>query len=117
MTANWREIVSLTVTSVLPQARIRFRESQLVDKSAARIPRTQLGTRAALRETGERGGWGRRAEGRDEKSEEFCFLRFVCSAFITFFIKSVQYKRKVKKKIKRRETKPEKERGGEREKE
>lgn len=49
------------------------------------------------------GGEERRGEGRDEKSEEFCFLRFVCSAFITFFIKSVQYKRKVKKKIKRRE--------------
>lgn len=71
-TANWREIVSLTVTSVLPQARIRFRESQLVDKSAARIPRTQLGTRAALRERGERGV----GEERRVLLFAFCLLGF-----------------------------------------
>lgn len=72
-TANWREIVSLTVTSVLPQARIRFRESQLVDKSAARIPRTQLGTRAALRERGERGVGEEEQMGEMRRAKSFAF--------------------------------------------
>lgn len=69
MTANRREIVSLTVTSVLPQARFRFRESQLVDKSAARISRTQLG-KPELRESGEKGDEERRWERREVMSGE-----------------------------------------------